>query len=85
MKGARRRLRQPAANKASLERELPHIAALMRSSVEQVLAEAEVVVIANGSRPFWYVPSRVRNGQIVIDLVGATRVEGAESYEGICW
>jgi GDP-mannose 6-dehydrogenase len=73
------------ANKASLERELPHIAALMRSSVEQVLAEAEVVVIANGSRAFRDVPSRLQNGQVVIDLVGATRVADAEGYEGICW
>lgn len=38
------------ANKAFLERELPHIASIMRSSIDEVLQEVEVVVIANASR-----------------------------------
>jgi GDP-mannose 6-dehydrogenase len=75
------------ANKAFLERELPHIAALMRPSVGDVLESSEVVVIANGDSAFRDVPSQVSNGQIVIDLVGTARPNGefGGSYEGICW
>jgi GDP-mannose 6-dehydrogenase len=75
------------ANKAFLERELPHIAALMRRSVEDVLAASDVVVIANGDSAFRDVTSQVSNGQIVIDLVGTARPNGEieGSYEGICW
>jgi GDP-mannose 6-dehydrogenase len=58
-------------NKAYLERELPHIASLMRSSIEEVVAMAEVVVIANGTAAFSRVPGLLRADQILIDLVGA--------------
>jgi GDP-mannose 6-dehydrogenase len=75
------------ANKAFLERELPHIAALMRPSVGDVLESSDVVVIANGDSAFRDVARQVSNGQIVIDLVGTARpnreIDG--SYEGICW
>jgi GDP-mannose 6-dehydrogenase len=75
------------ANKAFLERELPHIAALMRPSVADVLETSEVVVIANGDSAFRNVASQISNGQIVIDLVGTARPDGDidGSYEGICW
>jgi len=75
------------ANKAFLERELPHIAALMRPSVEDVLETSDVVVIANGDSAFRDVTSQVSNGQVVIDLVGTARPNGgfSGSYEGICW
>jgi GDP-mannose 6-dehydrogenase len=75
------------ANKAFLERELPHIAALMRPSVSDVLERSDVVVVANGDSAFRDVTSQVSNGQIVIDLVGTARPNGHApgSYEGICW
>jgi GDP-mannose 6-dehydrogenase len=75
------------ANKTFLERELPHIAQLMRPSIEEVMAPAEVVVITNGSRVFHRVPQLIREDQVLIDLAGIgnghTRIEG--SYEGIGW
>ena len=74
-------------NKASLERELPHIAALMRSSIDEVVNEAEVVVVANGSAAFRRVPSLLRPGQVLVDLVGVARGDGqaGADYDGICW
>ncbi len=60
------------ANKTYLNRELPHIASLMCSSVEEVVAMAEVVVIANGTAAFRQVPALLRADQILIDLVGLT-------------
>jgi GDP-mannose 6-dehydrogenase len=74
------------ANKASLERELPHIAALMRSSIDEVLEESEVIVIANGSPEFRDVRHRVHNGQMVIDLTGVARNGRTDGrYAGLCW
>jgi GDP-mannose 6-dehydrogenase len=74
-------------NRASLERELPHIAALMRSSIDDVLAEADVVVVANGSPAFRDVPGLLREGQLLVDLVGVAKTNGRgpEGYDGICW
>jgi GDP-mannose 6-dehydrogenase len=63
------------ANKAYLERELPHIAALMCSSMEEAILSAEVVVIANGTPAFRRVPGLLRPDQILIDLVALTTRE----------
>src|SRR5207302_11128603 len=60
------------ANKTYLNRELPHIASLMCSSVEEVVAMAGVVVIANGTPGFRRVPELLRADQILIDLIGLT-------------
>lgn len=75
------------ANKSFLERELPHIATLMCSSVEEVVAQAEVVVIANNSAVFRQALPLIREDQVLIDLVGIAGGSGdiRGVYEGICW
>jgi len=65
--------RLTGANKSFLERELPHIATLMRDSLGEILAQSEVVVIGNASASFQTVPEMLRDEQILIDLVGITR------------
>ena len=80
------------ANKSFLEREIPHIASLLRESIDEVVQRNEVVVIANGSDAFRNVPQLLDESQILIDFVGiaayadtADRNGGAARYEGICW
>lgn len=75
------------ANKAYIESEIPHIATLMCSSVEDVLAESEVIVIGNHDKDFAGALQSLRDDQIVIDLV---RISGdfgtsTDQYQGICW
>jgi GDP-mannose 6-dehydrogenase len=74
-------------NKASLERDLPHIAGHMASSVEEVLERSEVIVVANGSEAFRPVGKLLRAGQRLVDLVGIPKADrpGGREYEGICW
>jgi GDP-mannose 6-dehydrogenase len=75
------------ANRVFLERELPHIASLMRLTLEKVVQEVEVIVIANGSDAFHCVPQLMRENQILIDLLGVAKsnYEKKGEYEGICW
>ena len=74
------------ANRIFLERELPHIASLMRPSVEEVVREVEVIVIANGSAGFQRVPQIMCKDQILIDLLGIAKGNCQKGeYEGICW
>lgn len=75
------------ANRAFLERQLPHIARHMRSSIDEVIAEADVVVITNGSQGFRHVPALLRDDQVLIDLVGVGRMNAKTRgvYEGIAW
>lgn len=74
------------ANRLFLERELPHIASLMRPSIDHVVSEAEVVVVANSSSAFRNVGNAIREDQMLIDLAGTARNgHRAERYDGINW
>jgi GDP-mannose 6-dehydrogenase len=75
------------ANRAYIEKEIPHIASLLCDSIEDVLVDCDVVVIGNGAPEFRQVLDQVQPEQIVIDLV---RVGGETDqlngyYNGICW
>ena len=78
--------RLTGANRDYILNHVPHIAKLMRDSIEEVLAHAEVVVIGNSAPEFAGIAGSLREDQSVIDLV---RIKGDlashERYEGICW
>jgi GDP-mannose 6-dehydrogenase len=73
-------------NKRFVERELPHIALLMRDCVEEVVAQSEVVVLTNAHSEYHAARKLMREGQVLIDLVGIPHNgRTAGSYQGICW
>jgi GDP-mannose 6-dehydrogenase len=75
------------ANKAYIESEIPHIATLMCSNMEDVLTESEVIVIGNKDQAFVDVLQQLHPHQVVIDLVriddNVTGLNG--QYRGISW
>ena len=75
------------SNRAYIEREIPHVWSLFRPSIDAVLGHAETVIIGNGSKEFRGLESRLKPGQLVVDLVRAfgSRTSDGKSYEGICW
>ena len=73
------------ANKEYIEREIPHISKLMRSSVEGVLADSDIVIIGNQAEEFRTVAEQLRNDQQLIDLVRLFDRTSSENYQGICW
>ena len=75
------------SNKLFIEREIPHIASLMRSSINDVITESEVVVVTQDSYTFREVVKMMREDQILIDLVGIAKFSNHKGnhYEGICW
>ena len=79
--------RLQGANRAYIEREIPHIATLMCQSVEEVLSDSEVIVIGNKSSEFASALQQLRPDQVVVDLVRIVNgPDGlAARYEGICW
>jgi len=74
-------------NRAFLERQLPHIALLIRNSIDELIQESEVVVIANSAQCYCNVPALLNKDQILIDLVGIGKADGNMNgiYEGFCW
>jgi GDP-mannose 6-dehydrogenase len=74
------------SNKSFLERELPHIASLMCSSVEDLASQSEVVIITNQSKSFEKISGSLNGTQKLIDLVGlAKNCIPSTRYEGMCW
>jgi GDP-mannose 6-dehydrogenase len=74
------------ANRDFILNRIPHISRLMVSSIDEVLAHAQTVVIGNAAPEFADVPRRVAEGQTIIDFVrvcDSRTVLGV--YEGLCW
>jgi GDP-mannose 6-dehydrogenase len=74
------------ANKAFLEEKIPHIASLLQSDLDRIVAESEVIVVAKGGPEFARVPGLIRSDQVLVDFVGIT--DGQDvlgDYEGVCW
>jgi GDP-mannose 6-dehydrogenase len=74
------------ANRDYINQHIPHIAELMKSSLQEVIDASETIVIGNNDPEFRRVLDLKRPGQRVIDLVRIIdgRI-GDEAYEGICW
>ena len=75
------------ANKQYIEREIPHISQLMRSSIDEVITDSDVVVIGNKAAEFRNIQAHLKEGQLVLDLVRLfDKPIGEEgTYQGICW
>lgn len=73
------------SNREYIEHEIPHIAKLMRGSIEEVLNAADTIVIGNKSEEFRQIESRLRPEQTVIDLVRLFDRPSGDGYQGICW
>ena len=74
------------ANKEYIEREIPHISALMAPDIDSVVNGSEIIVIGNPSPEFKAVEKRMSNGLKVIDLVRVFNDRPSNGhYDGICW
>ena len=75
------------ANRAYIEREIPHIATLMSDSIDEVLAESEVIIVGNSASEFKVVLDKIQDHHTVIDLVRISQnIEALDTrYQGICW
>jgi GDP-mannose 6-dehydrogenase len=75
------------SNRVYIESRIPHIVTLMCNSMDQVLAESEVVVIGSKAVESSRIFERIRPDQVVIDLVRNVRdvKRSRIGYQGICW
>lgn len=75
------------ANRRYIEKHLPHIGQLVRSDIETVIAESELLVIGlSGADVAKALAHHVRADQVVFDLVNLpNRSAVAGRVEGLCW
>jgi GDP-mannose 6-dehydrogenase len=79
--------RLTGANKAYIEKEIPHLAAILCGSPEELLEQCDVLVVGYKDPEILSLLDRASDGHAVLDLVRACengRPPGGEYY-GICW
>lgn len=64
-------------NREYVESHIPHIQSLLRNSMEEVIAESDILVIGNGDAEYKQIPELMREQQVLIDLVGVAAPEAA--------
>ncbi len=74
------------ANKDYILNKIPHISALMTSSIDEVIAHSDTIIIGNNDPEFKDILTRIKDGQVVIDFVRISENKSqAGIYDGICW
>ncbi len=74
------------ANRDYILNHIPHISQYMMAEMDEVLDHGETLVIGNGSAEFRDIFTRLKPGQVVVDLVRISdAVSEAGRYDGICW
>jgi GDP-mannose 6-dehydrogenase len=73
------------ANREYVQKQLPQLPRLLRSSAREVLAWSQVLVVTRPRDGFPELVGELRKGQILIDLVRLATVPRRLDYRGICW
>jgi GDP-mannose 6-dehydrogenase len=74
------------ANRRFIEEHIPHLSSLLVENINDLAAEADVIVVGYQSPEFAQVIQSLRADQTVIDLARlAKQVTTPARYEGICW
>jgi GDP-mannose 6-dehydrogenase len=75
------------ANRRFIEQHVPHIGSLIRSDIEAVIAESDLLVVGlNNISVATALAEHIRPDQIVLDLTGLPTRDGLlGQYRGLCW
>src|SRR4029077_3495741 len=75
------------ANKKYIEEQIQHLSSLMVGSIEELIAQSDVIVIGNQGAEFIDALSKMRDDQIVIDLVRLPVPAQSlpKGYRGLAW
>ncbi len=74
------------ANKDYILNHIPHISRIMVDELQDVLDHGETIVVGNQAPEFESVPSKIRDGQVLVDLVRISDKKSEQGrYDGICW
>ena len=74
------------ANREHILNRIPHLAAIMTDSIDDIVAHADIVVIGNGDPTFREIPERLNDQQRIVDLVRIRdEISQGGPYDGICW
>jgi GDP-mannose 6-dehydrogenase len=74
------------ANRDYILNHIPHISQLMVNSIDELLTNSQTIVIGNKASEFECIFDKLRDDQIIVDLVRIRNEPPAsKQYTGICW
>jgi GDP-mannose 6-dehydrogenase len=75
------------ANKQYVEDKIPGLSKMMRTSAEEVLEKAELVIVVDTDFDWTWAAAHLRDGQTIIDVEGPGKrvMDNDPRYIGICW
>ena len=73
------------ANKDYIESKIPHVSSLLNSDLDDVVANADIIVLGNSDERFAKLAEQAPSGKRVVDLVGFMPHASNGVAEGICW
>lgn len=74
------------ANKNYIEREIPHISSLMRSSLDEVIQGSDVIIVGKKEEEFIRPIEEYASESLILDLVRLPiDMNRVHRYQGICW
>jgi len=77
--------RMHGANRDYINRKIPHVADLLKSSIDEVIELSDVLVIGQRDHQYERVLNGSRNGRKVVDLVGFMQHASSGDIQGIGW
>ncbi|MBC8552507.1 MAG: nucleotide sugar dehydrogenase [Candidatus Brocadiales bacterium] len=74
------------ANKEYINNHVPHISSLMVNSLDDLLADRDIIIIGNKDEEFKRLLSDSRDDQLIFDLVKISETKNTrKNYQGIYW
>ena len=70
-------------NKSFIEEKLPHLGMLLVNELNSVIANSELIVIANQEKIFESIDIPI--DKAILDLTRIKKFEKHPNYQGICW
>lgn len=77
--------KEAGMNSSFFEREIPHVANLLVSNLDEVIDHADVVVFSNGSDEYRAVIENLPEDKYAVDLFGFMDSVSTDNQKGICW
>jgi len=75
------------ANRQYVEEKIPALSQMMRTSADEVIEKAELVIVIDSGFDWGWAKEKLREGQTIIDVEGPGKrvMDGDPRYIGICW
>jgi GDP-mannose 6-dehydrogenase len=74
------------ANKRFIDEHVPHLSNLLVDTVEELIEQAEILILGHPSKEIEALLAKLRPDQIIVDLAAAAKDRaGQPNYHGICW